>query len=87
MRKIQLSVSDKGFEYYCKGLIAQEIAILLSCSYRTVQNYMCAENWKEQRKDLRDLEKQKQKQKIIADYEKDKKPRFLGGVAFEHIED
>ncbi len=39
--------SKKAFEYYCKGLNSKEIAKLLDCSYRTVQNYMSAENWKE----------------------------------------
>ena len=37
----------KAFEYYCKGLTSKDIAKLLGCSYRTVQNYMSAENWKE----------------------------------------
>ncbi|MDO5104600.1 sigma factor-like helix-turn-helix DNA-binding protein [Capnocytophaga sp.] len=41
--------SRKAFEYYCKGLNSKEIAKLLNCSYRTVQNYMSAENWKEKR--------------------------------------
>ena len=36
----------KAFEYYCKGLNSKEISKILDCSFRTVQNYMSAENWK-----------------------------------------
>lgn len=43
-KKINVS---KAFEYYSKGLTSKEIAKLLDCSYRTVQNYMSTENWKE----------------------------------------
>lgn len=39
----------KAFGYYCKGLNSKEIAKILGCSFRTVQNYMSAENWKEKR--------------------------------------
>lgn len=39
----------KGFEYFCKGLNSKEIATLLECSFRTVQNYMSSEKWKEKR--------------------------------------
>jgi len=42
--------SKKAFEYYCKGLNSKEIAKLLDCSYRTIQNFMSAENWKEKKK-------------------------------------
>ena len=45
--------TKKAFEYYCKDLNSKEIAKLLGCSYRTVQNYMSAENWKEKRKGLK----------------------------------
>lgn len=41
--------SSKAFEYYCKGLNSKEIAKLLDCSYRTIQNFMSAENWKARR--------------------------------------
>lgn len=44
--------SKKAFKYYCKNLNSKEIAKLLDCSYRTVQNYMSSENWKEKRKIL-----------------------------------
>lgn len=45
----------KAFKYYCLGLNSKEIAKLLSVSYRTVQNYMSAENWKTKRaKDQKD---------------------------------
>lgn len=43
----------KAFEYYCMGLNSKEIAKLLGCSYRTVQNYMSAENWKEKRRNIK----------------------------------
>ncbi len=43
----------KAFDYYCKGLNSKEIAKLLDCSYRTIQNYMSAENWKEKRKQIK----------------------------------
>lgn len=39
----------KAFKYYRMGLNSKEIAKLLDCSFRTVQNYMCAEGWKEKR--------------------------------------
>ena len=42
----------QAFKYFCKGLNSKEIAKLLNCSYRTVQNYMSAENWKEKRAKL-----------------------------------
>ena len=43
---------EKAFKYYCKGLNSREIAKLLNCSFRTVQNYMSADNWKEKRATL-----------------------------------
>jgi uncharacterized protein YjcR len=49
MEKIKNFNNKKAFEYYCKGLTSKEIAKLLDCSFRTVQNYMSAENWKEKR--------------------------------------
>ena len=39
----------KANEYYCKSLNSKEIGKLLDCSFRTVQNYMSAENWKQKR--------------------------------------
>lgn len=44
--------TEKAFKYYCMGLNSKEIALLLKCSYRTVQNYMSADNWKQKRKAL-----------------------------------
>ncbi|MCV6629193.1 MAG: hypothetical protein OIF50_04965 [Flavobacteriaceae bacterium] len=44
--------SSRAFAYYCKGLNSKEVAKLMNCSYRTIQNYMSAENWKEKRKAL-----------------------------------
>jgi DNA-binding NarL/FixJ family response regulator len=43
---------EKGFKYFCMGLNSKEIAKLLECSYRTIQNYMSGENWKEKRQNL-----------------------------------
>lgn len=39
----------KAYEYYAKGLNSKEIAKLLDCSYRTIQNYMSVEGWKAKR--------------------------------------
>jgi len=41
--------STKAFKYYCLGLNSKEIAKLLNCSFRTVQNYMSTEKWKQKR--------------------------------------
>jgi len=43
----------KAFKYYCLGLNSKEIAKLLDCSFRTIQNYMSAENWKQKRNSLK----------------------------------
>lgn len=45
--------TEKAFKYYCKGLTSKEIALLMRCSYRTVQNHMTRDNWKQRRKDLK----------------------------------
>lgn len=45
--------TKRAFKYYCLGLNSKEIAKLLDCSYRTVQNHMHAENWKQRRKDIK----------------------------------
>jgi DNA-directed RNA polymerase specialized sigma24 family protein len=52
MKKTRLN-TQKAFKYYFLGLNSKEIAKLLNCSYRTVQNYMSLENWKEKRKNLK----------------------------------
>jgi uncharacterized protein YjcR len=39
----------KAYRYYCKGLTSKEISKLLDCSFRTIQNYMSDENWKNKR--------------------------------------
>lgn len=44
--------TKEAFKYYCKGLTSKEIAKLMDCSFRTVQNYMSAENWKQKRETL-----------------------------------
>ncbi len=43
----------KAFEYYCKGLNSKEIGKLLDCSYRTIQNYMSTEKWKNKRQSIK----------------------------------
>ncbi|SIQ74282.1 helix-turn-helix transcriptional regulator [Maribacter ulvicola] len=45
--------TQKAYRYYCLGLNSKEIAKLLDCSFRTVQNYMSAENWKEKKAKLK----------------------------------
>lgn len=42
----------KAFKYYCMGLNSKEIGKLLDCSFRTIQNYMSAGNWKEKRNEI-----------------------------------
>ena len=46
--------NKKAFKYYCLGLNSKEIAKLLDCSFRTVQNYMSVENWKQKRNSIND---------------------------------
>lgn len=41
---------QKAFKYFCIGLNSHEIGKLLDCSYRTIQNYMSSEKWKEKKK-------------------------------------
>ena len=50
----------KAYEYYCKGLNSKEIALILGCSYRTIQNYMSEQNWKQKR-----LNSKKQRKEIL----------------------
>jgi uncharacterized protein YjcR len=40
---------NKAFDYYLSGLNSKEISKLLNCSFRTIQNYMSKEHWKERR--------------------------------------
>lgn len=46
---IKKEVKTKAFKYYCMGLNSKEIAKLLDLKYRTVQQIMQRENWKEKR--------------------------------------
>lgn len=39
-----------AFDLFMKGLNSKQIALLLNCSYRTVQNYIFAGQWKRKRK-------------------------------------
>ena len=59
---------EKAFQYYCIGLNSKEIGKLLDLSFRTVQNYMSKENWKERRRRIRE----RQRKKIIRQYLKSK---------------
>ncbi|WP_367180382.1 terminase gpP N-terminus-related DNA-binding protein [Tenacibaculum sp. M341] len=45
--------TKKAYKYYCLGLNSKEIAKLLDCSYRTIQNYMTKQNWKKKRANLK----------------------------------
>lgn len=49
--KIPEDTKAKAFRYYCMGLNSHEISKLLDCSYRTIQNFMSGENWKEKRQE------------------------------------
>jgi len=51
LQKIPTDVKAKAFKYYCMGLNSHEISKLLDCSFRTIQNFMSAENWKAKRKE------------------------------------
>ncbi|SDE68892.1 Putative ATPase subunit of terminase (gpP-like) [Bergeyella porcorum] len=53
MKAITTETKQRAFKYYCMGLNSKEIAKLLDCSYRTIQNFMSAENWKEKRQTLK----------------------------------
>ncbi len=48
MAKNDLKI-QQAYKYYCKGLNSKEIAILLNCSYRTVQGYISSGNWSKTR--------------------------------------
>ncbi len=50
---IPIEKRKKGFEYYCKNLTSKEIGKILDVSFRTVQNWMFAENWKQKRNKLK----------------------------------
>ena len=71
MRKTSLSIKESAFEYFCKGLSSQEISILLEISFRTVQNYMSSEKWKEKRSERQTSESEALRKKIIREYEKE----------------
>ncbi len=40
----------KAYKYFCMGLNSKEIGKLLDISFRTVQNYMCQEDWHKKQK-------------------------------------
>jgi uncharacterized protein YjcR len=60
-------IKEKAFEYYCLGLNSKEISKLLDLSFRTVQNYMSADGWKEKR----EAYQVRERKKIIREYEKE----------------
>ena len=53
MKKVQLTKPQqrkkKAWDYYLTGLNSKEIAKILECSHRTIQNYMTKEKWKTKR--------------------------------------
>jgi uncharacterized protein YjcR len=57
MKKVSLLLPKarkmKAWDYYLSGLNSKEIAKLLGCSFRTIQNYMTKENWKAKRRELK----------------------------------
>ena len=71
MRKTSLSVKESAFEYFCKGLSSQEISKMLDLSYRTVQNYMSSEKWKEKRSERQLVEYEATKKKMFRLFEKE----------------
>ena len=71
MRKTPLSIKESAFEYFCKGLSSQEISKMLDLSFRTVQNYMSSEKWKEKRSERQTSESEAIRKKIIREYEKE----------------
>lgn len=50
--KLTPEILEKAFKYYCLGLNSKEIGKLLDCSYRTIQNYMSSDNWKQKKERL-----------------------------------
>jgi uncharacterized protein YjcR len=60
-------IKEKAYEYYAMGLNSKEIGKLLDLSFRTVQNYMSAESWKEKR----EAYQARERKKIIKEYEKE----------------
>lgn len=58
MKKVPLTKPERrkmtAWEYYLTGLNSKEIAKLIGCSYRTIQNYMTNEKWKLKRKQIKE---------------------------------
>lgn len=52
MKPISNEAKAEAFRYYCLGLTSHEIAKLLDCSYRTIQNFMSVEKWKQKKTDI-----------------------------------
>ena len=52
-KNLTLEQLKKAFDYYCICLNSHEIAKLLDCSFRTIQNYMSSEKWKEKKQSLK----------------------------------
>jgi len=44
-KKIDVTLKDKCFRYYAKGLTAKEVAKLFDLSFRTVQNWQLEHKW------------------------------------------
>ncbi len=52
-KNLQKEDIQTAFKYYCMGLNSHEIGKILNCSFRTIQNYMSSEKWKEKRAKLK----------------------------------
>lgn len=65
MRKIENETKKSAYQYYLLGLTSKEIGKLLDISFRTIQNYMCEDNWKEKR----EAYQARERKKIIREYE------------------
>jgi hypothetical protein len=71
MPKVRKSESDKqnALKFYIMGLTSLEIEKLTNIPHRTLQGYMMREQWKEKR----ESEREKERLKIIKEYQKNEK--------------
>lgn len=60
-------IKEKAYEYYAMGLTSKEIGKLLDLSFRTIQNYMTVDGWKEKR----EAQRERERKKMIREYEKE----------------
>jgi hypothetical protein len=59
MKKTNNQQKAQALHYFCLGLDSREIEKLTGIPHRTLQRYMSAEKWKEQRAALRDKEEKR----------------------------